>query len=326
MAGPLSKPPREWAEADIAALVTNGVKESIDLDYKECPSLQKTDGRKREISKDVSAFANAAGGTIVYGVIENGRVPTGIDTGYDPADITKEWLEQVINSTIKPRLGGVVINQVELPASHPGRVLYVVDVPQAVGGDVHQASDHKFYKRFNFESVPMEYYEILDVMRRSVGADLYARVRVLNAGDDQTFDLAVVIGNASPGPVLYAHVDLYIDDRLDLGSRGFLAEAETNVACTLDERPTPMKHLWREWVAPESPPIWKGHEQGLTPTPHTLRLIRSTKHDATAYNLVVVLKAPRMAPRHQVFAIGVGGWPSLNLTPREGVPFACGEF
>jgi len=47
-----------WEEADIISLITNGVQESLTLDYKRCDSLQKTDGKKKEISKDVSAFAN----------------------------------------------------------------------------------------------------------------------------------------------------------------------------------------------------------------------------------------------------------------------------
>ena len=64
--------PRDWKEADILLLITNGVKESLELDYKQCASLQKADGKKKEISKDVSAFANSAGGTIVYGMIEDG--------------------------------------------------------------------------------------------------------------------------------------------------------------------------------------------------------------------------------------------------------------
>ena len=67
-----------------------------------------------EISKDVSAFANSAGGTLVYGMIEDRHVPTAIDNGFNPSEITMEWLEQVINSRIHRRIDGVRINQIEL--------------------------------------------------------------------------------------------------------------------------------------------------------------------------------------------------------------------
>src|SRR5450759_2840615 len=103
------KRPYEWDENDLLGLIQNQTKESIELDYNKCDSLQKTDGKKNELSKDVSAFANSAGGTLVYGIVENGHVPTGLDVGYDPTDITKEWVDQVINSNIHPRIDGVLI-------------------------------------------------------------------------------------------------------------------------------------------------------------------------------------------------------------------------
>lgn len=56
------KPPWEWDESDIQELVAGQVQESLTLDYKACDALARTDGKKKEISKDVSAFANSAGG------------------------------------------------------------------------------------------------------------------------------------------------------------------------------------------------------------------------------------------------------------------------
>jgi predicted HTH transcriptional regulator len=152
------KQPCDWVEDDLLKLIEVGVKENIELDYKACGALAQTDGKKNEISKDVSAFANSAGGTIVYGIVENGHIPVRIDEGFEPELISKEWLEQVINSRIHRRIDGIIINQIELVQSAPGKVSYVVYVPQSSKAP-HQAADKKFYKRFNFESVPMEEYE-----------------------------------------------------------------------------------------------------------------------------------------------------------------------
>lgn len=187
--------PREWREADILSLIDNGVKESIELDYKQCDSLQKTDARKREIGKDVSAFANSAGGTIVYGVAEDKHVPTAIDAGYDPADITKEWLEHVINSHIQPRLERCYINQVELTTTHPGNVLYVVEIAQATTRAPHQASDHRYYRRFNFESVPMEDYEVRDALHRQQEPDLMLTLTRIPAGQLPSLGVPGVTNN-----------------------------------------------------------------------------------------------------------------------------------
>jgi hypothetical protein len=160
----------DWVEADIEELIRNQTQENLELDYKACAALAKTDARKTELSKDVSAFANSAGGTIVYGVHEQNHVPTAIDVGYDQNDISKEWLEQVINSGIQRRIDGIRINPVQLTAT-PGKVIYVVSIPQSMRAP-HMALDKRFYKRFNFSSVPMEEYEVRDVGRRSETPDL----------------------------------------------------------------------------------------------------------------------------------------------------------
>jgi hypothetical protein len=156
----------EWTEDDILSLIHNNVGESTTLEYKACDALDKTAGKKKEISKDVSAFANSAGGTIVYGVTENSaHEPEAIDSGFDPNDISGEWLEQIINSNIERRISGIIINTVALPKTHPGNVLYVVYIPESKLAP-HMAADDRFYKRFNFQSVPMKEYEVRNLMRR----------------------------------------------------------------------------------------------------------------------------------------------------------------
>ena len=61
-------------EEDIRQLIYLKVEESIQLDFKQAESLGKNDKKKLEIAKDVSAFANSAGGYIVYGIKENNHV------------------------------------------------------------------------------------------------------------------------------------------------------------------------------------------------------------------------------------------------------------
>ena len=157
----------EWQETDLMELVKQQADESSELDFKESGALQQTDGKRRELGKDVSALANSAGGTLIYGIVEDQEThkASSLDGGSDPQVISKEWVEQVINSHIQPRLSGVRIHQIELTTQRPGKVAYAVDVPQ--GSTAHQASDKRYYKRFNFESVPMEHYEIIDVLNRA---------------------------------------------------------------------------------------------------------------------------------------------------------------
>jgi len=140
-----------WTEQDVADLIASQVEEYLGLDYKAAAALAKTDKSRADLSKDVSAFANSAGGLLVYGVTEKDHLPEAIDP-IDPNIITKEWLEQVINSRIQRRISGVLIFPIQLSGTYSGKVVYVISVPASPDAP-HQASDKLYYKRFNFQSV-----------------------------------------------------------------------------------------------------------------------------------------------------------------------------
>lgn len=159
--------PEKWQEAEILGLISDKTEENIALDFKRADSVQQTDARKSEISKDVSAFANSTGGVIIYGIEESPDPPhVAVSLSpIDPARTSKEWLEQVINSRIQPRIPGIQISPVELKTKHPGMLAYVVAIPESY--TAHQASDKRYYRRYNFESVAMEDYEVRLVMNRA---------------------------------------------------------------------------------------------------------------------------------------------------------------
>jgi len=213
------------SEADLIALVTTAVQENIGLDYKESRALANTDSCKNEISKDVSAFANSAGGIIIYGIAENGHVPIKVDEGVDGSIITKEWLEQVISSRIQRKIDGCRVIQIRLNRQGDNQVAYVISVPQSNRAP-HQASDKKFYKRYNFQSAPMEEYEIRDVARRFESPNLKIVSRSLNTptrvslgsldqfGQHGSFDLALELINESIEPAHYALVSIFLQENL----------------------------------------------------------------------------------------------------------------
>lgn len=153
---------------DLQNLITNQVEENLHLDYKAADALTKTEGKKKEISKDISAFANSDGGVIVYGIKEfsdplKKHLPKEIDP-LNRGNISKEWLEQVINSNIFPRIESLKITPVPLSATS-NDVVYVVIVNKST--TAHQAIDYRYYKRYNFESVPMYDFEVRDIMNRN---------------------------------------------------------------------------------------------------------------------------------------------------------------
>jgi hypothetical protein len=157
---------RNWTESRLQNFIRSEIEESLTLEYKSAEALDRHETRKKEITKDVSAFANSAGGILIYGIREfdqeNKRhLPERI-TPIDRREYPREWVEQIIQA-IRPRIDGIVIHSVSL-SSGEMHAAYVIEIPQS--NTAHQASDHRYYKRFNFQAVPMEDYEIRDVIFR----------------------------------------------------------------------------------------------------------------------------------------------------------------
>ena len=169
--------PRYWDQAELERYIAQGTEESLTLDYKAGAALSTEANRQKEIAKDVSAMANSAGGIIIYGIGEapsNGRFRPAQLAPVDRLVCSRETLEQIISSNIQPRISGIKIFPVPL-SSGENDVAYVVQIPQS--DTVHQVSRNKrYYKRFNFESVPMEDFEIRDVLNRRSSADVISWV------------------------------------------------------------------------------------------------------------------------------------------------------
>jgi hypothetical protein len=164
--------PWEWEEADLLALIENKAEEGLELDFKRCDALDPSqrERTRNKLSKHVSALANSIGGAIVYGIVEERHAASCLDAGYDPESVTREWIEQLVSSNVRPRVNGFRVKTIELTNERPGKVAYVVWVPQS--STAHQASDNRYYKRRGSESLPMEDYEIRDVMQRASAPSL----------------------------------------------------------------------------------------------------------------------------------------------------------
>lgn len=83
--------------SQLQTLIADGIGESLTLDFKASPSLTRDSANVLELCKDVSAFANSAGGQIVYGIAEDKKAKTfNIDGGVTDPKITREWIDQIL--------------------------------------------------------------------------------------------------------------------------------------------------------------------------------------------------------------------------------------
>lgn len=218
-------------KAQLEALHAGNVKESLTLEYKDSRAIDKAkDDKKLEMARDVSAFANADGGQIVYGMTENKyHEPAGLDQGIDEAAYPEIWFEQVLQQNITPPVAGLHIRHVSLGKP---MVAVVIDIP-ATTSDPHQASDGKYYRRHNFNRLAMEHYEIRDAMRRAVDPDLFLEFDLLVGQaayktvefsrfrdlSDST-PIGALIKNRSNQPSMYTFVSVFLDRRLKISNYG----------------------------------------------------------------------------------------------------------
>ncbi len=134
------------------------------------------------LSKQVSAFANGAGGRLFIGLDDQGHIDGGV-----PVDLkgggTRSWLEDVIPGAVSPPLKRFNVYEVTGrrtgPASAiaPGHAVYVVEIP-ASDDAPHQSHDHRYYLRIAGKSRPMGHIHVEDVLRRT----RHPRVRLERIG------------------------------------------------------------------------------------------------------------------------------------------------
>lgn len=187
----------EMSITDLQALCDESVEESLILEFKPCNELKigsvyldkKREEQNRtresvleELTKDVTAFINATGGTIIYGVIERRSRAAKLDTknafnnktsqdNVSPERVT-EWLRFNINPHPVINVYSILHDK-----NDPESGWYlVIDVPQ--GDTAYMAWDKRFYKRVGKTTQRMEQYEVVDVMNRIRGADLDLKLKL----------------------------------------------------------------------------------------------------------------------------------------------------
>jgi hypothetical protein len=154
----------------------------------------------------------------------------------------------------------------------------VVTLPQAMTRAPHQASDNRYYKRFNFESVPMEDYEVKDVLRRATSPDLYF-IMSLNSGNETSinldtskdFELNIIVENESIEPANHAVMSIFIDSRLKVIASGRFNEIGKKTS-NEEGMSIPIRVLTFNWNVPSMMPIFKEYCFKVTDQPLKLEL------------------------------------------------------
>jgi predicted HTH transcriptional regulator len=162
------KPLGQINKADLEELITDQVQESKTIDYKR-DIVVNTDEQKKEFLADISSFANAIGGHLIYGVVEEKGIPKQI-SGLEIRDIDKEIgrLENIIRDGIEPRIPGLSIHPIKLDSSF----VIIIRVAQsfALPHIVKFRNHNKFYSRNSNGKYLLDIAEIRNLFTLSESA------------------------------------------------------------------------------------------------------------------------------------------------------------
>ena len=190
--GTFQRPFDQLSATDILALVEGGVEESRTLDFKrELPDNSERD--KQKLRSHVCAFANSAGGDLIYGVDETaGKACSLVGLDAADADAAIQRLQQMLLSGIAPRVD-VQIRAVPLGG---GRIAIIVRVPRSwLGPHLVQFNDSfRMYRRHTKGNYSLDAEQIRDAF---VSADEVPR-RIRNWRDGR---IARILDSETPVPL-----------------------------------------------------------------------------------------------------------------------------
>lgn len=152
-------------EQHVRTLLDANAPETQTLEFKaQIPG--RSDRDKAEFLKDVSAMANASGGTILYGISEIAGAANGIsgETIDDP-DAEKRRLAQILESGIEPRLSGISLEVLKLAEGD----LLALNIPESFDGPHRFTANEKskFVMRSGTHTSELNFEQLRSAFSRS---------------------------------------------------------------------------------------------------------------------------------------------------------------
>ncbi len=157
----ISKEITSISAEDLLTLIKGGVLERKTLEYKLILPSGKDD-EKREFLADVSSFANASGGDIIFGIKSDSKsgTPIALD-GITIENVDKEIarLDDIVRSGVQPRLPNFYIHPVKLGAE---KYAIVIRISKSLLGPhrvIFKGLD-RFYSRSSNGKYPLDVTEL----------------------------------------------------------------------------------------------------------------------------------------------------------------------
>ena len=148
-------------EQDLQELIDNSVAEGKTMEYKQALP-ENSDSGKKEFLADISSFANASGGDMIFGITENRdtgmpKELKGIDIENDDKEIIR--IENIIRDGLEPRISLITIMPIVLSNS---KSVLIIRIPKSWLSPhriIFKGSD-KFYSRSSKGKYPLDVGEL----------------------------------------------------------------------------------------------------------------------------------------------------------------------
>lgn len=167
-----------FTATQLQQILDDHVQEGLYIEFKRGDALAPSNASRQELVKDCTGFANAGGGTILYGVAEEDI--EGIPAAVSLFPVTLQgaggdWITNILRSNTSPPLGRFEITELAVPG---GRVIAVeIDASSTA----HQnLLDRRYYQRAGRNTEPMVDFQIRDVMNRRLRPEVSIVPRLIN--------------------------------------------------------------------------------------------------------------------------------------------------
>lgn len=117
----------DLSERDLVDQISAGVAEGVLVDYKR-ELYGRGDADVREFLKDISSFANTAGGHLIIGMDENAGIPTAFAPLTSDPDQELQRLENLARDGLEPRIVGLRMQAVPIAT---GGFVIVLRIPKS---------------------------------------------------------------------------------------------------------------------------------------------------------------------------------------------------
>jgi len=163
----IDKDLKNIVQEDLENLVKNKKQEDTFLDFKR-DMYGKTDTDKKELLKDVSAFANGSGGEIIIGIEEDNFSQAKSLYGFTSNNIAieKNRIEQIIMNGLEPKLDTFKVRYINLSNNRYAMIIRIEHSPLFPHMVSYQRFN-KFYMRKSDKNLLLDVYELRNLFLKS---------------------------------------------------------------------------------------------------------------------------------------------------------------